>query len=442
MYGLGGIEIISPPMSVSKQWQEEIETVFQAVGQTFDFWTNECCACHVHVSPGPTKSTKYTMPQLVRMAKGAFFWENALCDLLPPERRDNRYANPNYTGYATDLYDTVPRFGWGPVFSSLSSLGQAGQSAFVMALKGGPGPNETRYMSTNFDPLARLGTVELRRQAGVASAQTTIHRVLLAVTFHVSALRYNFAGAAQRTEYTHGDELIRELAGCIKQLPDTCKGSRFVAWLKWCDESYANSRSFTERQINSRERALRNGAPAVPEAAPPPPRNLPSARRAITPPPQRPPGLSVRVNLPSARGPPLQQPPRQQQQPVRLPVRSGPPPAAPSPPPPLPSARHRDESPVRRPLARRNTARAPSRAPSPRRSGPSRASAARDESPPRTRNRRPLIQRDESPPRPPLQQRRPRRQDSQSSSGRPVVQVVYDNYVDPSRYQHQERYGY
>ncbi|KAK3300717.1 putative amidoligase enzyme-domain-containing protein [Chaetomium fimeti] len=235
-----GIEIISPPMSVTKHWQEEIELIFSAVGKHFDFWTNECCACHVHVSPGPTKRTKYTTAQLVKMAKGAYFWEDAFYDLLPPERRNNR-----------------------------------------------------------------LGTVELRRQAGVASAMTAIHRILFALTLHISAFRYDFDGVRTRKTRPDSAELIRELAGCIKKLPsDTCHGSRFVGFLNWCQESYANNCCFTEEQINARERALRNGT------TPPNQRSsrAPAASSSTTA--SRPSTPAATTTLPSRPAPRRADPPR------------------------------------------------------------------------------------------------------------------------------------
>ena len=429
---LGGIEIISPPMSVTSEWREEIISVFDAVGKTFDFWTNECCACHVHVSPGPLDSSKYTMNQLVQAAQGAYFWEDALCDLIPPERRNNRYANPNYTVFATNEYHAVKRNGWAPVFSSISNLARSGQAAFVTAMKGGPGRNETRYISTNFDPLARLGTLELRRQAGVASASSAIHRVLLAVTLHVSARRYNFAAAAGRRDYPLGDELIRELAGCIKQLPGTCHGSKFVAWLRWCEESYAHDNFFSEKQINARERSLRaedSNSSDAPRSGPP---------------------SAPRPTAPSARGPRAPAPViRESARTMRLPERPAPQPRAPAQPAPRPRRREtQDESPVRRPLARRPLVRRDDSPPAARRPVQQRA---RDESPVRRPlQRRPReeapVQRpvqqqprdewdDESPVRRPLQ-RRPRqppvRQESGHSGGRPVV---YDDYVDQTRYQ-------
>ncbi|KAH6650407.1 putative amidoligase enzyme-domain-containing protein [Chaetomium tenue] len=229
-----GIEIISPPMSVTKHWQEEIELIFQAVGRHFDFWTNECCACHVHVSPGPTKKVKYTTPQLVRMAKGAFFWEEAFKELLPPERRNNRYALANHMVFAS----------------------------------------------------SELGTVELRRQAGVASAMTAIHRILFALTLHVSAFRYDFDGVKTRKTRPDAAELIRELAGCIKKLPgDTCHGSRFINFLYWCQESYAGNKCYSEKQINIREKALREGKTPpkqTPGPAPPPMNAAPAAGQRAT----------------------------------------------------------------------------------------------------------------------------------------------------------------
>ncbi|KAK4040819.1 hypothetical protein C8A01DRAFT_45928 [Parachaetomium inaequale] len=252
-----GVEIISPPIS------------------RFEFWTNEFCACQVHISPGPTKDNNYTLAQLVRMAKGVYFWEYALCDLISPQRRHNTYINakPNHAVFATNEYHGVPRRGWGPVFETIDSAasGRLGQTEFLSAITGGR--DKTRFLLTNFCPVVSLGTVELRRQAGVASATTTIHRILLAVTLHISALRYDFDGARtkSRLEHPRGEELIKELAGCIKRLPETC-------------HVYDNSKFFTEEQINAREEALRKGNPPPHQIS-----SQPFGETTSTAPSQRPP---------------------------------------------------------------------------------------------------------------------------------------------------------
>ncbi|EAQ86558.1 predicted protein [Chaetomium globosum CBS 148.51] len=389
-----GIEIISPPMSSNKQWQTEIKTIFDVVGESFDFWTNENCACHVHVSPGPTKNSTYSLTDLNQMAKGAFFWEDALCDLLPPERRVNRYADPNYTYFCHQEYLDVPRDGWAPIFHELDAVTSQGQDTFLYHMRGGA--NQTRYISTSFDPFTKYGTVELRRQAGAASALTVIHRVLLALTLHVSSMNYNFSAAARRRDYPHGDELIRELSRCIKLLPETCLGSRFQNWLRFCQESYEDGQAFPEKGINKQERNLRNGG------------DVPTAGRGGG-------GGGGGGTASPARGPSRQSAGR----PTRR--DAGPPGGWPGDSPtsaPRPLARQgtrmsRDDSPPRRPLARRT--RDPSRPPAAR--AQSRAPAARASSPPRARVRH-VPARDESPPRRPLARTRTSRVPPAESSGR------------------------
>ncbi|KAK3307396.1 putative amidoligase enzyme-domain-containing protein [Chaetomium strumarium] len=258
-----GIEIISPPTSVTTSWQREIEDVFDAIGKKFDFWTNTCCATHVHVSPGPNKNSKYKLDQLVNRAKGAYFWEDALCEVLPPERRKNRYALPNHQIYAGLEYLDVTIDAWRPLFERLENTasGRDGKVKLLNALRRGPvGTDQcTRYVSTSFHPTDSLGTIELRRQAGSASAMTVIHRVLLAVTLHVSGLRYDYRKVHSRLSYPTVDELIAELQECIKDLPGTCHGKRFVNWLRWCVATYARNYQPSEFEINKNERCLRWG---------------------------------------------------------------------------------------------------------------------------------------------------------------------------------------
>ena len=285
------------------------------MAQQFEVWTNTNCACHVHVSPGPLKGNKYTWDQIVRMANASFFWEEALKTILPGERKTNRYAEANATTFATAQYDAVGRDGWGRVFQEIqrgatasrqfaAARYPAGQAAtesltwfgYVMAgvPLGHPDPVEagTRYLSSNFYPLDDLGTIELRRQAGVASAQTAIYRVLLALTLHGSALRYDFAAAASRRDDPTQKELITELAGVIKEMPKTCHGDRFVKWLNDCAEDYkAGRKEFNEHEVNRREDALH----ATDKPLPPVPAASSSARASgrqrapsIAPPPSQP----------------------------------------------------------------------------------------------------------------------------------------------------------
>ena len=294
MTPIGGVEIISPPISVSRQWQREIRTVFAAVGAQFDLWTHPRTSSHVHVSPGLDTRARYTNRQLVGVAKGALFWEQALTRLLPHDRRDNGYAKPNHRVFATAEYEAVGRQGWGPVFKKVDDLMDQYASrhdpvrtqkfCFCVKFAGGDIYAENkkkrseRYLSTNLLPFTHQGSVELRRQGGVASAESAIHRVLLALTLHVSARCYHFADHANRLTHPSDEDLIRELSRCIRMLPpETCHGSRFIHWLRTCRALHSGV-AVSEAKINALEQQLHNNMPSrggVPSRPQPQPRPQP-----------------------------------------------------------------------------------------------------------------------------------------------------------------------
>ncbi len=301
-------------MSVSRRWQSEIRAVFDAIGTYFDLWTHPVTSCHVHVSPGPDSKSKYKARHLTRIAKGAFFWEQALQQLLPPDRRANDYAKPNPTAFATSHYNNVPSAGWGPVFDAIDTemsrfnrpwYRQGQIHCFSIKIAGGRlrHPNhkyrKERYLSTNFLPVTRIGTVELRRQGGVASAETAIHRALLAITLHLSARRYKFDRAASRRDHPTSKDLIAELFTRLKKLPPTCKGSLFIRWLNACAVDAAHPLS--EAQVNRREQALHDPSSAASvysvESAPPPV-IVPAAPAPA--PPRRQASASIPIVVPAA----------------------------------------------------------------------------------------------------------------------------------------------
>jgi hypothetical protein len=202
------------------------------------------------------------------------YWEQALVKLLPHDRRDNRYAKPNYKSFATREYSEVGSKGWGPVFKKIDDnmekyahlrttedgLGQ--RNAFCITFAGGNLSDANiryrseRYQSTNFLPFTKkLFTVELRRQGGVASAESAIHRILLAVTLHISARRYDFDSKESRRGHPSVDELISELHGVIKKMPETCHGTRFIHYLNECRQRYSGS-PLSEKEVNVYERKL------------------------------------------------------------------------------------------------------------------------------------------------------------------------------------------
>ncbi|KAH6843329.1 putative amidoligase enzyme-domain-containing protein [Chaetomium sp. MPI-CAGE-AT-0009] len=273
-----GVEIISPAMAASSDWQRTIHKVFRALTDQFDVWTNDLCACHVHVSLGPDPDGKFGKTDLVKLGKGAYFWEEALKGLLPYARHQNKYAVANHLRYGEKEYKNVPKKGWDPVFKLIRAPMEADvkklnhKDNFIQALNGGTTGAAVKYMSTNFQSYRRINTVELRRQAGAASATTTIFRVLLAVTLNVSALEYSFPAGSK--EYKSTQELIAELVRCMGYLPQECGHPGFEGWLEQCATVYARESksrtAYTVGQINAHELELRihegSEGPAPPPA--------------------------------------------------------------------------------------------------------------------------------------------------------------------------------
>jgi hypothetical protein len=87
------------------------------------------------------------------------------------------------------------------------------------------------------------------------------------------AIRFRRTGGPSKLPT--GDELIRELAGCIKHLPATYLGSKFVGWIKDCQDDYTRMRNYTARQINEQEGALRMAGLPRTRPTPPPPSSAP-----------------------------------------------------------------------------------------------------------------------------------------------------------------------
>ncbi|KAH6621334.1 hypothetical protein B0J18DRAFT_457863 [Chaetomium sp. MPI-SDFR-AT-0129] len=278
-----GIEIISPALAANSDWQDQIKRVFSAVTATFELRTAEVCACHVHVSPGPNKKADYTMDQMLQIIKGAYFFEEGFRGLLPQERRVNRYALPNYEYYGRDEYRSVPSNGWAPVFKKIDALKKLNTTSAVAKrmtvakehLPVNDDDRYTRYTSSNLGAYLRHHTIELRRQAGVASARTAIRRVLLALTLHTASLKFDFekAGKAQGRRYLNTEDLIPILFTSLNNdLPKKAyDGAAFKTWMEDCEKNYRresmNFTIFDEVEVNDREYSYHVRGKAYPPGA-------------------------------------------------------------------------------------------------------------------------------------------------------------------------------
>lgn len=252
----GRCEIVTRPMHASEAWQAELDRLFVAISSKFDIWVNGDCSCHVHITPGTSEQAPYyTAEQLARIACATCYWEAPLEQLLPPDRKQNDWAKRNthdIPGLKL-LYDKVPTGTWAPLFKRFTDAKTlAGVAALMLGdarrikVVNKNGQLEAKfcqkYLSTNFcNVLTKIGTVEFRRQGGVASAELAIKQALLALTLHVSAL-HTSGPEWEKMQKTKARPttaaMIAELTRCMALLPPTSQLANFGAWLKQCDQKY------------------------------------------------------------------------------------------------------------------------------------------------------------------------------------------------------------
>ncbi|ROV90115.1 hypothetical protein VMCG_09761 [Cytospora schulzeri] len=82
--GLWGIELVSPIYPATWYWATDLEMIFSALRHSFVMAPSGNCSTHIHVSatPLPLNST-----ELSSLAKAALYFESALDQLVPAERR-------------------------------------------------------------------------------------------------------------------------------------------------------------------------------------------------------------------------------------------------------------------------------------------------------------------------------------------------------------------
>ncbi|KAL2127147.1 hypothetical protein VTI74DRAFT_11255 [Chaetomium olivicolor] len=243
-------------MFAAESWKVELKRVFDALGATFNIRITSDCSCHVHVTPGTSIAAPfYTKEQLAKVACATCYWEAPLEQLLPPDRKQNEWAKRNTDAISElkRLYDAVPRNGWALVFRPFLNAPDLGTLAGLMwgdvrriVRRPGAGPEATyyqKYLSTNFcNVLTEVGTVEFRRQGGVASAALASSQALLALTLHTSALRTDWSRLGSEKGYPTATALITELVQSMVLLPATCHSTKFEPWLRHCHSQNAGKR--------------------------------------------------------------------------------------------------------------------------------------------------------------------------------------------------------
>lgn len=81
---LGGIELVSPVYPAAWYWATDLEMIFSALKHSFVMAPSGNCSTHIHVSATPLPLNSI---ELSSLAKAALYFEPALDQLVPAERR-------------------------------------------------------------------------------------------------------------------------------------------------------------------------------------------------------------------------------------------------------------------------------------------------------------------------------------------------------------------
>ncbi|KAI0114027.1 putative amidoligase [Nemania sp. FL0031] len=171
-----GLELISKIMGTHGELSRDLSTVFRVLGTFVELRTTPSCATHVHVGlPNLDPNSRRNgikLFQLQRLLMTVAVFEDAVVQILPPDRKYNFFALPNISGGRADerLKDAY-----------------RGSNADVRDIAGNGGLGSSRrYTAWNFCSSVRPGaknTVEFRSPPGVTEPQHARRWVAFAVAF-------------------------------------------------------------------------------------------------------------------------------------------------------------------------------------------------------------------------------------------------------------------
>ena len=177
------MEAVSPILEVRGNWAQEIDTFWAAARAVFHMpERSRLCGSHVHVSNGRT--TRFTLPQMKRIAYGIVIYEPLLLECLMADRQINPYCKPN-TQASSQLRRCNSN---GQVLQLIAGASNAQSLRSIM--------QNDRQVLWNFDNTlpGKSGTIEFRggrflrgearTKRWIAFVVSFIHMLLSEVCFH------------------------------------------------------------------------------------------------------------------------------------------------------------------------------------------------------------------------------------------------------------------
>ncbi|KAK3340023.1 swim zinc finger domain protein [Lasiosphaeria hispida] len=181
------MEVVSPKLTTAQPVTKILSEFWEAMKADFDIQIDSSCGGHVHVTP-LRESAKFTLPELKRIAFAVAVYEEYVCAILPPSRRDNKWCQPNSQthGKRRGLTLTLGKGRGDPELRTVAKeieelVGETGLCEYMQ---------RSRYVLWNFQntfPDPRLGsysgTVEFRGASQFRNSQGTLSWVAFVLGF-------------------------------------------------------------------------------------------------------------------------------------------------------------------------------------------------------------------------------------------------------------------
>ncbi|ROW07938.1 hypothetical protein VMCG_03427 [Cytospora schulzeri] len=230
------IEIVSAILHVqpASTWRMEIEHLFEALNDSYEFETNRSCGFHVHLSPGNSsyKRGDWTLEELKNIAMAVVYFEDAFEVLIPETRRGSKWHRPNRAQNR--------RFEKLSTKQCLREISKVKDMQALCLLIHQTKNSNWNFMNTYYPH--GIGTVEFRQPPGVTDAAGCLTWAELAVDFVQSARRPDLY--AELEQYPQTVEGLKQF--CYDGMTEGVSNSKFLDPLfegrsgalqaRWADE--------------------------------------------------------------------------------------------------------------------------------------------------------------------------------------------------------------
>ncbi|KAK4151972.1 hypothetical protein C8A00DRAFT_35342 [Chaetomidium leptoderma] len=164
------LEAVSPIFSTTSDWESAISTFWRGFDRVFHMLVpSSLCGSHIHVSPQPAQ--QFSLSELHALAFGVVHYESHVRNLLPEDRKHNRYCrlNTEHSKALLRVRNLVCRRSRSRhVWMEIEDIDDLGELKEFM--QAGDGQMKNRYVLWNFDNIVQpggSGSVEFRGAKGL-----------------------------------------------------------------------------------------------------------------------------------------------------------------------------------------------------------------------------------------------------------------------------------